>query len=252
MAAIVDYPWLLLLPISLVSLFLAARLGRAVRRNDAAAEHREDFSVIQAATLTLLGLLIGFTFSMALGRYDQRKNFEEEEANALGTAYLRAELLPAAATAKLKSLLREYTAERVRFYTERDSLVNPELGRRTAKLQADMWSVARSEAVAAPSSNTQMVVLGVNDAINTQGYAQAAALNRIPHSAWLLLGTVALVANFLVGWGTRRPQIDVLLLLIFPLVVSMSFVLIADIDAPRGGLIRVVPQNLHITLDSMR
>ena len=69
------------------------------------------------ATLTLLALIIGFTFSMALNRYDQRKIYEEEEANAIGTEYLRAELLPAADAAKVRTLLLNYLDQRVLFYS---------------------------------------------------------------------------------------------------------------------------------------
>ena len=67
-------------------------IGAAVlrRRRPLAENRREDFNVMVAATLTLLGLIIGFSFSMAISRYDQRKNLEEEEANAIGTEYLRA------------------------------------------------------------------------------------------------------------------------------------------------------------------
>jgi hypothetical protein len=64
---------------------------------------REDFGVIQTATLTLLGLIIGFTFSMAVGRYEQRKNYEEAEANAIGTEYVRADLLPGADAARVRA-----------------------------------------------------------------------------------------------------------------------------------------------------
>ena len=67
---------------------------------------REDFGLILAAALTLLRLIIGFSFSMATSRYDQRKNLEEAEANAIGTEYARAGLLPAADAAKVRALLR--------------------------------------------------------------------------------------------------------------------------------------------------
>ena len=80
-------------------MWIAERMGAAARKKTEEmgdADERDDFGVILAATLTLLGLIIGFSFSMAISRYDQRKNLEEEEANAIGTEYLRAELLPAA------------------------------------------------------------------------------------------------------------------------------------------------------------
>ena len=83
--------------VSLAALSLAAWVGttRFGRMRAEVTTMREEFGIIQGATLTLLGLIVGFTFSMALSRYEQRKNYEEEEANAIGTEYLRAELLPA-------------------------------------------------------------------------------------------------------------------------------------------------------------
>ena len=82
--------------LSFIALWLSARIGWSFRRRQGTldAELREDFGFILAATLTLLGLIIGFSFSMATSRYDQRKNYEEAEANAIGTEYVRADLLP--------------------------------------------------------------------------------------------------------------------------------------------------------------
>ena len=101
-----DYP-LVTLVAAFVLMTLAAWIGGviAARRGPMTSDARDDFNVVQAATLTLLGLIIGFTFSMALNRYDQRKNYEEEEANAIGTAYLRADLLDAAAATRMRTLL---------------------------------------------------------------------------------------------------------------------------------------------------
>jgi hypothetical protein len=82
--------------VSLVCMWIAALVGAWLRtRLGFDKERREDFNLVLASTLTLLGLLIGFSFSMAANRYDQRKNLEEAEANAIGTEYLRADLLPA-------------------------------------------------------------------------------------------------------------------------------------------------------------
>src|SRR5215467_311178 len=111
------YP-VLVLAISFFALALSAWIGVLLSGNRRAvkAEMREDFGVIQAATLTLLALIVGFTFSMALNRYDQRKNYEEEEANAIGTEYLRAGLLPAADATKTRVLLIAYLDQRIAFY----------------------------------------------------------------------------------------------------------------------------------------
>src|SRR2546429_4500277 len=87
---------LLVFAMSFLLLSLAAAVGDIVRSkiHPLVEEERDDFGIILSATLTLLGLLIGFSFSMAISRYDQRKNYEEAEANAIGTEYVRADLLP--------------------------------------------------------------------------------------------------------------------------------------------------------------
>src|SRR5215510_13318506 len=114
------YP-VLVFVLSFFGLALSAWIGVLVSRNRGVeAQVREDFGIILAATLTLLGLIVGFTFSMALGRYDQRKNYEEEEANAIGTEYTRAGLLPAADAEKVRALLLNYLDQRILFYTTRD------------------------------------------------------------------------------------------------------------------------------------
>ena len=115
MNTILNNPFLVL-AISFVALTLSVRIGAYFRSVRALEEdEREDFGIIQAATLTLLSLLIGFTFSMAVGRFDQRKNFEEAEANAIGTEYVRADLLPAADAASVRELLRNYLNQRILF-----------------------------------------------------------------------------------------------------------------------------------------
>ena len=92
-----DYP-LLIFVSAFFLLWLAAWVGGRIsqRRRDLTEDLRTDFGVVLAATLTLLGLIIGFSFSMATGRYDLRKTYEEAEANAIGTEYVRVDLLPTA------------------------------------------------------------------------------------------------------------------------------------------------------------
>jgi hypothetical protein len=251
--ALTDYP-LLLLAASFAALAIAAWVGArwlpALRaRIDGL---RGTFDVIQTSTLTLLGLLIGFAFSMAISRYDQRKNMEEEEANAIGTEYVRADLLPTADAAKVRGILRAYLDQRLLFYRERDAAVLAAMDRRTAELQNELWAAIRGPARAEPTPVTALVVSGMNDVLNAQGYAQAALLNRIPTAAWLLMEAIALAGTFLVGLGAPKPQGSAPILVILPVVLSLAFFLIADIDSPRGGAIRVRPQNLEILAESLR
>jgi len=213
---------------------------------------RDDFGIILAATLTLLGLIVGFTFSMALGRYDQRKNYEEEEANAIGTEYLRAGLLPAADAAKVRALLLSYLDQRILFYTTRDEQQLAQIDARTAKLQAELWSAVQAPAVVQPTQVVALAVSGMNDVLNSQGYTQAAWWNRIPPAAWGLMGAIAICSVALVGFGARNAKAESKLLLVLPLVVAIAFFLIADIDSPRRGLIHVKPQNLLSLAQSLR
>jgi len=239
------YPFLVL-ALSFVVLWLSARIGVFFRkrRRNLEEDEREDFGIIVAAVLTLLGLIIGFSFSMAVSRYDQRKNYEEAEANAIGTEYVRAGLLPAADAERLHELLRNYLDQRVLFYQTRDQRMLRQIDASTAQLEADLWSAVQAPAAAQPTPMVALAVWGMNEVLNSQGYTQAAWWNRIPIAAWGLMGAIGICCNVLIGYGARRGEPKAILLLVLPLVVSISLFLIADIDSPRGGFIHVAPQNL--------
>jgi len=252
MNRLTDFP-LLVFAISLLWLYLSAQLGAALgRRRPIGAEGaRGDFDVVRAATLTLLGLIIGFSFSMAISRYDQRKNYEEAEANAIGTEYVRAGLLPAADAATLRTLLKKYLDQRILFYTTRNTQRLQQINADTAKLQADLWATLQGPAAANPTPVMAVALVGMNDVLNSQGYTQAAWWNRIPGAAWGLMVTIATCSSLLMGYGGRSLVPESILLLVLPLVVSISLFFIADLDSPRGGVIRVSPQNLVSLAESL-
>jgi hypothetical protein len=253
MIDITQYP-LLLGIVTLAVLWLAALSGSAlgVRRGEPDQDWREGFAVIRTATLTLLGLVVGFTFSMATNRYDLRKTLEEAEANAIGTEYVRADLLPVDAGARLRAQLKTYVEARMEFYVTRDGEDLDKLATRTANMQTDMWTAVRGPALAQPSPITALVVAGLNDVLNAQGYTQAAWWNRIPVAAWGLMGMIAIFCNLLVGYGHKKWKAGSRLFFVLPLVIAVSFTLIADIDAPRHGIIRVTPQNLQSLQQSLQ
>src|SRR5262249_38376991 len=150
-------------------------------------ERKEHVNLILAATLTLLSLIIGFSFSMAAGRYDQRKNLEEAEANAIGTEVLRADFLPAADAANVRKLLAEYTGLRIQYYLNKDDDQRDKINKSTAGLQAALWSAVRPSSASQPTPVEALALAGMNDVINSQGYTQAAYSNRIPTAAWFLM-----------------------------------------------------------------
>lgn len=181
---------------------------------------------------------------MAVNRYDQRKNYEEAEANAIGTEYLRADLLPAPDAARVRALLRDYLQQRILFYETRDENLIQQINSTTSQLQDELWSAAQAPSLAQPTPVRTLAVSGMNDVLNSEGYTQAAWWNRIPVGAWGLMASVAIFSNLLVSYGARRPNAGFLRLLLLPLVLSIAFFFIADIDTPRRGFIRVHPQNL--------
>jgi hypothetical protein len=253
MAQLMNRPVLVFL-ITLVGLWVASQAGATLRRRRGAmeAEEREDFGVILAAALTLLGLIIGFTFSMAITRYDLRKNYEEAEANAIGTEYVRADLLPAANAEKARGLLKSYLDQRVLFYETRDSEELRQVNTATAQLQAQLWEQVKTPAETNLSAVNALTVSGMNDVLNSQGYTQAAWWNRIPVAAWGLMWAIAVCCNFMIGYYVRPADRRWIRLVVMPLIVSISFMLIADIDSPRAGIIRVRPQNLESLAQSLK
>jgi hypothetical protein len=245
MNRLANYPLIvfaLVLLVLCLSVWIGSFFGK--RRRNLEEGAREDFSVILGATLTLLGLLIGFSFSMAVGRYDLRKNYEEAEANAIGTEYVRADFLPAANAARVRELLRNYLDERILLYKTRDEQQLQQINANTAQLQSELWDAIRAPAAAQPTPVVALVIAGMNDVLNSQGYTQAAWWNRIPREAWWLMAVIAICCNLLAGYSARRPEAQGILMFVLPALVSVSFLLIADIDSPRGGVIRVKPQNL--------
>jgi hypothetical protein len=243
MASIVDNPFLLFV-VSFLGLLAAAKAGAALstRLRSIAVGERQDLSVVLTATVTFLALIIGFTFSMVVSHYDQRMRNEEREADAIGTEYSRASLLSAADAAQIRETLLLYLDERIRFYKTRDARPLQQIAASTSRLQSQLWSAASDAGEKSSSPVTALAVSGMNDVLTSEGYAEAAWSDRLPLLAWSLMAVIAIYSNFLFGLGSHHSRLFVFVLL--PFAVSISFFLIADIDSPRQGLIRVPPRNL--------
>jgi hypothetical protein len=227
---------------SLVLLWAAAWGGALLRRWSPADNQRRDFGIILGATLTMLGIIIGFTFSMASGRYELRKSYEAAEANAIGTEYVRAELLPPPNTARVRTLLKTYLGERIAFYTS---------GTGSSGIENELWAAVREPALRTPTPLSALVVGGMNDVLNSAAYTQAAWWNRIPAISWILLAVIAAFCNVLLGYSSSQARGQLSFFLILPFVASLAFMFIADLDTPRGGFVHVVPENLISLSESL-
>ena len=251
MWALVDHPILLSL-VCFVVIAAAGWIGHQLRRKAGPIDEddRSDLSLIVTATLTLLGLIIGFTFSMAVTRYDLRKHSEADEANSIGTEYNRAYMLPQAESVAVHDLLNEYLGLRIQFYEIRhDPGQLNQVEIRRDKVQKKMWEIVASVGESKPTATIALVVAGMNQVIDNQGYAQAAWWNRIPRAAWILMVAIAVCSNFLVGCNSCKYGKP--LYLVLPLAIAVSFMLIADIDSPRNGVIFIRPDNLRSLSETM-
>src|SRR5438045_517087 len=241
-----DRPFLIFV-VSLLIFWISAWVGGRIRMRQGSEKEgsHEDFAFVLGATLTLLGLIVAFTFSMAVSRYDQRKNYEEQEANAIGTEYLRADLLPIGDAAKVHALLRSYLDQRILCYKTQDEQQLRQVNAQTARLQIEMWSTVSAPAAAKATPVAALILAGMNDVLNSQGYTQAAWWNRIPIAAWTLMVAIGVCCNALFGYSARLAAGGNRRFFLLPLIVAVSFFLIADLDSPTGGVIRVSPHNRH-------
>ncbi len=224
----------------LLLLWAGTLVGGALRsrRQHVIADEVSTFKTLEGAVLALLGLLLGFTFSMGVSRYDQRKGLEIVEANALRVLWLRTATLPLPLRSTEQTLLRQYVPVRLDFLGAGTNLTRIDASlQQTTALQTGMWQAAANFAVAQRDPITAQFLSALADATAVTESRTAAFENRIPTTAWGLLLFIAFVASMLVGIGiSARSQA---LRLVLPLVVAAALSLTLDLDSPRSGLIRV-------------
>jgi hypothetical protein len=235
-----------LLIVALAIMEIGFRLGHPTRHG-----HDDDskghVNATAASTLGIVGLLLAFTFSLALQRFDARSDAVVDEANAIGTAYLRAQLLPTPVRADVMKQLRDYVDARV----AADSLspVDQEwrsLLDQAARMQNTLWRSARRAAELEPNPVTSgLFIQSLNELIDSFGKREAALNRRVPDAVlWLMFATFVLsglIVGYAAGVGGRRPS-----WVTFGMVALMAalVLVILDLDRPRRGLIRVSEKNL--------
>ncbi len=218
------------------------RVGRH-RRVDSDEGVRSQTNAIQAAMLGLLALLLGFTFTMALQRYDGRSEAVIDEANAIGTALLRTQLLPEGVQEEARGLMADYL--RLRLEAAEVDLTRSDLRRQAkaaaGRLQERLWSVALAATEADPRPvTTGLYIQSLNELIDAYGRRDAALKKHVPEVVLLLLFAVFIIAASVLGYsggldGTRPFVATWAMSLLIVLVIFI----IVDLDRPRRGWIRV-------------
>jgi hypothetical protein len=232
---------LLLLAGMLLFLELGRRLGRRALRAHPDADPGAS-GPMDGAVFALFGLLIAFTFSGAAARFDARRQLVVREANAIGTAWLRVDLLPPAAQPEVRDLFRRYTAARLAGFRKLpDAAAAAVEFDRAAALQGSLWSrmVEGAGATGSPAP-LSLVVPAMNELIDLTTTRRAAGWEHPPLPIFLLLYGLGFAASLLAGFSSARaPRGGWLHGLVFAAVIAASVYVILDMEYPRLGLIRV-------------
>lgn len=224
----------------LVVLWAGILVGVRIHSTRAQTVDSEDkiITVLEGALLTLFGLLMGFTFSMAVSRYDMRKLLVVTEANSIGTTWLRTAILQEPVRTQEQGMLREYMRLRLLFHTEfRGREEFRDTQEQIDALQGRMWGIASSYATDHKDILTSLFLQSLNQTIDVETERTAADENRIPVEAWVMLVFVGFVSTVVVG--TKIGRRSWVLQSVLPVVLAMTLAMTLDLDGPRFGLIRI-------------
>lgn len=224
----------------IVSLDFGYRLAR--RGHQSRHEISEGVGTIEAAVFALLGLLLGFSFAGGAGRLDARRNLIVQEANAIGTAYLRIDLLPESEQIPMRHLFRDYLNARIGAYaTLPDTSAADREFAKAAEIQKMIWTRGVAATKAQESEGLARLVLpALNDMIDVTTSRTIALFTRLPDLIFGLLIGVALLSGVLAGWAmAKRAARSWLHILLYAAIVSITIYTVADLDSPRSGLIRL-------------
>lgn len=221
-------------------------LGRkaASRTSD---KTKSQLLVVEGGILAVLGLLLGFTMSMAVTRFEVRKVLVLEEANAIGTSYLRTQLLPAPESSEIANLLREYVVVRLHYA---DVVDNPSLLNATReqaeRLQNECWARAVAYAQKDPSpAKAGLLLQSLNQVIDLEAARWMAFQNHVPRTVIYVNCVVVFLATTLVGYAfglEGRRQVFSTCVLAFAIAIVLAVII--DLDQPRRGFIRGSQQPL--------
>lgn len=244
--------WVVLLVLTILFVVTSEiffKVGARARARKSSKITSESISdLVPTSILGLLALLLGFTFSMAITRFETRKNLVLKEANAIGTTYLRTELLPQNAQDKVKSLLKEYTALRVDFFKYKSgSEAAFNYYENTQIIQNKIWKLAMEAAKTDRSAPFAQFIVSLNEMIDLDAERIHASHDKVPGAVIFIIVFIALFGlstlGFINGCFDNRRYSTVLLAILFAVVI----VLILDLDRPGRGWIQIHPDAL-ITL----
>lgn len=225
----------------LASILGALAVGRGLGMRDKAVD-LVGVGAVDGAVFALLGLLIAFTFSGGAERFERRRGLAIQEANAMGTAYLRLDLLPPPTQPRLRETFRRYVDARIATYRAiPDMSAVHQADQRARALQGEIWTQAVSACQASPGWRPDPLVLpALNEMIDLTTTRAAAAQTHPPIIIYLMLAALALVAALLAGYGmTGSARANRFHAVAFALVLMCTVYVILEMEFPRWGLVRI-------------
>jgi hypothetical protein len=233
---------LFLFVLMLVCIESGRRVGRRRSEQDPAG-WQAGTGVIEGAMFGLLGLMLGFTFSAAMGRVETRRAQVVAEANAIGTAYLRLDLLPEREQPAIRDAFRRYTDARLRAY----ALVSEDLtaafaeADRATVLQGEIWrATVRAVQASGASTATMLLLPAVNEMIDVTAVRMMSARSHNPPLFYVLIGLLLIVTSLLAGYAMARSSArNWLHILGFAVITTAVVYVIIDVDYPRLGFFRM-------------
>ena len=228
--------------IMLLVLETGRRIGKRYYSMEESDHHRGNRILVESAIYGLLGLLIAFTVSGAANRFDARRTLTVQEANAIGTAYLRLDLLPAAAQPDLRRKFRRYAEARLAvFRLLPDFEASNAEAVRANELQRLIWNEVIAALPGVPQSATLMLLPALNEMFDISSSRAIAGQAHTPLVILCALAVLALFCCLLAGYGLagENPLGSALRMIGFALIVTLTIFVILDLDYPRVGLIRL-------------
>jgi hypothetical protein len=226
----------------LLSLEAGRRFGSRARLQDPGLDAAGN-GAVEGAVFGLLGLLIAFTFSGAATRFEARRHLLTEEVNAIGTAYLRVDLLGAEAQPAVRELFRRYIDARIELYQRiNDAKAEAAESAEVASLQKALWSAAikaSSASTAAPDA-TKLLVPALNAMIDITTTRMEARQNHPPLVIFAMLVALSMLGGVLIGYElSGRANREWLHMMVYAAVLSVTLYVILDLEYPRRGLVRI-------------
>jgi hypothetical protein len=233
-------------------------VGRRFARAQAARDPNRvppSVGAVESAILTLLGLLLAFTFNGAAQRFEYRRTLITQEVNAIGTAYRRLDLLAAQPRAALQDKLRRYVSERLATYAALPDIERVHvLLEQSERTQDEIWDEAVPAAVAAGGAAPMLVVGALNAMIDIMTTRLIETQAHPPLVLYAMLAALLLLSGFPAGYSSAaRSYLPTLHMLIYATMLSVTVFVILDLEYPRLGLIRIdaADQNLERLLESL-